>query len=74
MIQGLIESNYRQVAEGLVSMGATSNNIDIDKFAKEVESVFVKISNFQPDIVVVTDGMITFALYFVCLCICLFIF
>ena len=52
LVEGLAGGDFRSVARSLVQMGATSGTVDEDKFAREVESVFVKISQFQPQIVV----------------------
>lgn len=56
LVEGLIDNDFKRVANALVQMGATSDSVNIDKFASEVESVFKKISQFQPEIIITSDG------------------
>lgn len=56
LVEGLAEGDFRRVAEALVAMGATSGSVNVDKFSSEVESVFQKISAFQPELLVTADA------------------
>lgn len=52
LVEGLAEGDFKSVARALVQMGATTGTVNEEKFAKEVKSVFEKISQFQPEILV----------------------
>jgi aarF domain-containing kinase len=52
---GFLEEDYRKMAGGLVRMGATGTDVDVDKFGDELESVVQKIMTIQPQVVVASD-------------------
>lgn len=52
--------DYRGMAEALCNMGATDEEVDLDKFGSDIETVMKRIANVQPDITIteMTDGSI----------------
>jgi len=53
-------ADYRGMAQALCNMGATDEEVDIDKFGRDIETVMSKIANVQPDITIteMTDGTV----------------
>jgi len=53
-------SDYRGMAQALCNMGATDDEVDIDKFGRDIETVMKRIANVQPDITIteMTDGSV----------------
>lgn len=51
-------ADYRGMAQALCNMGATDEEVDIDKFGRDIEVVMQRIANVQPDITIteMTDG------------------
>jgi aarF domain-containing kinase len=51
-------SDYRGMAQALCNMGATEEDVDLDKFGRDIESVMRRISTVQPDVMVakMSDG------------------
>jgi len=52
--------DYRGIAEAMCNMGATDEDVDIDKFGRDIETVLKRIANVQPDLTIteMTDGSI----------------
>eukprot|EP00600_Ochromonadales_sp_CCMP1393_P008713 CAMPEP_0174971194 /NCGR_PEP_ID=MMETSP0004_2-20121128/9846_1 /TAXON_ID=420556 /ORGANISM="Ochromonas sp., Strain CCMP1393" /LENGTH=512 /DNA_ID=CAMNT_0016221095 /DNA_START=192 /DNA_END=1730 /DNA_ORIENTATION=+ len=55
LFDNLVTDNFEGVAKALVQMGATNSNVDIDKFARELQEVVDKITSMQPEITIETD-------------------
>ena len=53
-------ADYRGMATALCKMGATDEEVDIDKFAADIEAVMRRIANMQPDLTVaeLSDGTV----------------
>mmetsp|Transcript_13333 Transcript_13333/g.33543 ORF Transcript_13333/g.33543 Transcript_13333/m.33543 type:complete len:560 (+) Transcript_13333:164-1843(+) len=53
-------ADYRGMAEALCNMGATDEEVDLDKFGSDIETVMKRIANVQPDITIseMTDGSV----------------
>lgn len=53
-------ADYRGMAQALCNMGATDDEVDIDKFGGEIETILKRITNMQPDVTIteMTDGSI----------------
>jgi len=56
----LAVSDYRNMAQALCNMGATSETVDIDKFGRDIETVMKRITSVQTDVTItqMTDGSI----------------
>eukprot|EP00562_Extubocellulus_spinifer_P034055 CAMPEP_0178693822 /NCGR_PEP_ID=MMETSP0699-20121125/7914_1 /TAXON_ID=265572 /ORGANISM="Extubocellulus spinifer, Strain CCMP396" /LENGTH=559 /DNA_ID=CAMNT_0020339253 /DNA_START=23 /DNA_END=1702 /DNA_ORIENTATION=- len=52
--------DYEGMAQALCNMGATDEEVDIKKFAKDIEKVMVNLSQVQPDVAVtgMADGSV----------------
>jgi aarF domain-containing kinase len=50
----LAMNDYRGMAEALCNMGATDEEVDIDKFGRDIEMLMRRISTVQPDITIAT--------------------
>merc|ERR1712194_873048 len=52
--------DYQGMAQAMCNMGATDEDVDIDKFGSDIETVLKRIANVQPDIMIteMTDGSI----------------
>lgn len=59
-------ADYRGMAQALCNMGATDEEVDIDKFAGDIENVMKRMSTVQPDIMVaeMSDGSVAGSLNF----------
>jgi len=53
---GFIEQDYQMMAEGLIRMGATSSDVDAVKLARDLRSVFDRIRQLDPEVVLVGDA------------------
>jgi aarF domain-containing kinase len=53
-------SDYPGMAQALCNMGATDDEVDIDKFGRDIETVMKRIANVQPDITIteMADGAV----------------
>jgi aarF domain-containing kinase len=51
----LAMNDSRAMAEALVTMGATDEQVDVDKFARDIERVLDRISNVQTDLTIATS-------------------
>lgn len=53
-------ADYRGMAEALCNMGATDEEVDLDKFGRDIETVMKRIANVQPDITIseMSDGAV----------------
>ena len=58
--------DYLGMAVALCNMGAADEKVDVEKFAKDIESVMQRMTTFQPDIMVSqkADGTVTGTLNF----------
>eukprot|EP01038_Epipyxis_sp_PR26KG_P004722 gene4722-6627_t len=54
LFESFIQDDYKGVAEALVKLGATSSNVNIDKFGQELAVVVKKITSLQPEITLQT--------------------
>ncbi len=52
----VIQNNFIGVAEAMVSMGATKSNVDVVRFAKDLQEVIEDIQTIQPQINVSSHG------------------
>jgi len=43
--------DYRAMAEALCNMGATDEEVNVDKFGQDLEGLLLKMTNVQPDII-----------------------
>lgn len=52
--------DYRGMAQALCNMGATDDEVDIEKFGNDIETVMKRIASVQPDITIteMTDGSV----------------
>jgi len=52
--------DYQGMAQALCNMGATDDEVDIDKFGRDIETVMKRIANVQPDITIteMADGSV----------------
>mmetsp|Transcript_1351 Transcript_1351/g.1818 ORF Transcript_1351/g.1818 Transcript_1351/m.1818 type:complete len:535 (-) Transcript_1351:149-1753(-) len=50
--EAFASSNYRGMAEAMVTMGATDTTVNIDQFAADLEKLVVRITKLDPDILV----------------------
>lgn len=50
LVTAMGTQNYRLMAESLVGMNATNETVDIDRFARELETVFREMEQFSQDI------------------------
>jgi len=59
-------ADYRGMAQALCNMGATDDEVDIDKFGRDIETVMNRISNVQPDVTIseMSDGSVGGSLNF----------
>jgi len=50
--------DYKGMAQALCNMGATDEEVDVDKFGRDIETVMQRIANVQPDITIaeMSDG------------------
>jgi aarF domain-containing kinase len=53
---GLMADDYKAVAAALVKMGATKEDVNIDRFASELSQVIKKINDIQPELLVEMDS------------------
>ena len=53
-------ADYRGMAEALCNMGATDEEVDLDKFGRDIETVMKRIASVQPDITIteMSDGSV----------------
>jgi aarF domain-containing kinase len=53
-------ADYRGMAQALCNMGATDEEVDIDKFGRDIEVVMRRIATVQPDVTItqMVDGQI----------------
>jgi aarF domain-containing kinase len=59
-------ADYRGMAQALCNMGATEEDVDLDKFGRDIESVMRKMSTVQPDVMVaeMSDGTVAGSINF----------
>jgi aarF domain-containing kinase len=59
-------TDYRGMAQALCNMGATEEDVDLDKFGRDIESVMRKMSTVQPDVMVaeMSDGTVAGSINF----------
>mmetsp|Transcript_17575 Transcript_17575/g.26175 ORF Transcript_17575/g.26175 Transcript_17575/m.26175 type:complete len:535 (-) Transcript_17575:164-1768(-) len=62
----LAAGDFNGMAQALVNMGATDEEVDIDKFGNDIQRVLVNLSEVQPDVTVAAtaDGQILGSLDF----------
>ena len=62
----LAVADYKGMAEALCKMGATDEQVDTDKFGRDIEMVMGRIANIQPDVTVaeMSDGSVAGAINF----------
>jgi aarF domain-containing kinase len=53
-------ADYRGMAQALCNMGATDEEVDIDKFGRDIEAVMGRIASVQPDVTItqMADGSV----------------
>jgi len=51
----LADGDYKGMAQALCSMGATDEEVDLDKFATDIEGVLKSLNSVQPDVMVQLD-------------------
>jgi aarF domain-containing kinase len=59
--------DYEGMAEALLNMGATSEDVDVKKFGRDIEQVMTDMANVSPDIAAVGvsgDGTVSAAISF----------
>mmetsp|Transcript_28173 Transcript_28173/g.59282 ORF Transcript_28173/g.59282 Transcript_28173/m.59282 type:complete len:564 (+) Transcript_28173:140-1831(+) len=58
--------DYKGMAQALCNMGATDEEVNIDKFGRDIETVMQRIGNVQPDITIaeMSDGSVGGSLNF----------
>ena len=66
MSTALALADYRGMAQALCNMGATEEDVDLDKFGQDIESVMRKMSSVQPDVMVAerSDGTVAGSINF----------
>jgi aarF domain-containing kinase len=59
-------ADYRGMAQALCNMGATEEDVDLDKFGRDIQSVMKKMSTVQPDVMVaeMSDGTVAGSINF----------
>ncbi|CAJ1954387.1 unnamed protein product [Cylindrotheca closterium] len=59
-------ADYKGMAEALCNMGATDEEVDTEKFGKDIETVMRRIANVQTDVTVaeMSDGSVSGAINF----------
>ncbi|KAK9741868.1 hypothetical protein RND81_03G134700 [Saponaria officinalis] len=53
-LQSLATQEYESMASSLIEMGATSKNVDVNAFARDLEKIFSTIQDLDTEIVVAT--------------------
>jgi len=48
--------DYKGMAQALCNMGATDEEVNVDKFATDLEALLLKMTNVQPDIILSPDS------------------
>lgn len=48
LLSGLTDQNYRQVAESMLAIGMTSNEINIDRLTADIEQLFNNVYDIDP--------------------------
>eukprot|EP00586_Coscinodiscus_wailesii_P015147 CAMPEP_0172508520 /NCGR_PEP_ID=MMETSP1066-20121228/212672_1 /TAXON_ID=671091 /ORGANISM="Coscinodiscus wailesii, Strain CCMP2513" /LENGTH=537 /DNA_ID=CAMNT_0013286527 /DNA_START=334 /DNA_END=1947 /DNA_ORIENTATION=- len=48
--------DYRGMAEALCNMGATDEEVDVDRFGEDIEKVMNSMAQVQPEVTLATDG------------------
>ena len=52
-----MQQNFEGVAAALVKMGATSTDVNVAKFGRELEDVVGKINTLEPQIYIQATGL-----------------